>query len=122
MSTSVLSLRTAVSAPLDPTATSGVDPKTTISNFLTVQSLTNFATMTGAISAAWHAVRFFSPADEMMWVPFAIAGIWGLVSFVMSLPALKESGKGDLLAAVFIASINSLILASAVVGLERAST
>jgi hypothetical protein len=54
---------TSVNSPLD--ASNGTDAKPGVSDFLTVQALTNFAAMTGAITAAWNAVQklVVRPAD-----------------------------------------------------------
>lgn len=94
---------------------------TSVSDFLTVQALTNFAAMTGAITAAWHALARLSPMFSSAWVPYAFAGAFGLVSILISSDALKNPGSlkldiGRVMAAIFIAVINALVLASAVVG------
>lgn len=120
--TSLFKTTTTEAAPFDgstPTATAA--GATSVSDFLTVQSLTNFSAMTGAITAAWHALmRANSTMFSSLWVPYAFAAVFGLVSIVISTEGLKKSsGKfdaGKIITAVFIATINALVLASAVVG------
>jgi hypothetical protein len=117
--TSLFKTTTSVESPLD--ASSGDSKKPPVSDFLTVQSLTNFAAMTGAITAAWNGLRVLSPPlFSGIWVPYAFAFLFGIVSILMSLDGLrKENGKadiGNIAGAIFIALINSLVLASAVVG------
>ena len=116
--TNLLKTTTAESAPLD--ASGGAGEKPTVSNFLTVQSLTNFGAMTGAISVAWLALQNLAPWLSPIWVPFVFAGIWGVISIVMSWDGLKnpegQRDVGSVLGAIFIAFINALVLASAVVG------
>jgi len=52
---SLLKVRTSKASPVDPSSADPADT-TTISAFLTTQSLANFAAMTGAIGAAWYAL------------------------------------------------------------------
>jgi len=118
MATNLFTVTTRAESPLDasqPGATKG------ISNFLTLQSFTNFAAMAGAISAAWHALRQLEPALATLWVPYGFAFAWGAISFVMSWNGLRrEHQAGTLLAAAFIAVVNALVLAGAVVGTDAA--
>ena len=99
---------------------------TSISDFLTVQSLTNFAAMTGAITAGWKALERLDPTRfSALWVPYAFAGLFGVVSLLISTNALKSAGKwdaGNVLGAIFIGLLNALVLASAVVGASVATT
>jgi hypothetical protein len=62
---------TSVNSPLD--ASNGTDAKPGVSDFLTVQALTNFAAMTGAITAAWNAVQKLVPEASSLWVPYLFA-------------------------------------------------
>ncbi len=65
MATNLFTVTTRAESPLDasqPGSTRG------ISNFLTLQSFTNFAAMAGAISAAWHALRQVGPFLVTLWV------------------------------------------------------
>jgi hypothetical protein len=96
-------------------AAPGDDPKHSVSNFLTVQSFTNFAAMTGAIAAAWHAMQLVWPSTSAPWVPYVMAFAWGLISVWMSIETIKEP-KSNVAVAIFIAFLNSLVLAGAVVG------
>lgn len=116
--TSVLMTTTAANSPLD--ASTGDTNKPTVSEFLTIQSLANFAAMTGAISAAWHALQHLLPAASSLWVPYGLAVIWGLISVGISYHGLKNAGGEvevpTLAGACFVAFINSLVLAGAVVG------
>ena len=109
---------TSKKSPLD--GSQGHTEKEGVSDFLTVQSLTNFAAMTGAITLAWNGLKLLSPAlFSAIWVPYAFAFLFGVVSILMSLNGLKKEDKSDLgtiAAAIFIAVINALVLASAVVG------
>jgi hypothetical protein len=104
--------------PLDGSAQQGGQPA--VSDFLTIQSLTNFAAMTGAITAAWHALATLDASIfGQVWIPYAFAGLFGAVSIAISPDAMRRNGKWDLGAtasAAFIALINSLVLAGAVVG------
>ena len=118
MATNLFTVTTRAESPLDasqPGAGRG------ISNFLTLQSFTNFAAMAGAISAAWHALRQLDPAMATLWVPYGFAFAWGAISFVMSWEGLRrEHRAGTLLSGAFIALVNALVLAGAVVGTDAA--
>ena len=118
MATNLFTVATRAESPLDasqPGATRG------ISNFLTLQSFTNFAAMAGAISAAWHALRLLEPGLATLWVPYGFAFAWGAISFAMSWSGLRrEREAGTILAAAFIALVNALVLAGAVVGTDSA--
>lgn len=112
---------TSTGSPFD--ASSGIEKGPLVSDFLTVQSFTNFAVMTGAISAAWHGSQKIFPWCQSMWVPYAFAFVWGLISVWISIEGLFESTGtgffrkvGVVLKSVFLALINSLVLAGAVVG------
>jgi hypothetical protein len=120
----VFKTRTAPGSPLD--GSRGNEPGTSVSEFLTVQSFANFAMMAGAIAAAWHALQRVMPGAASIWTPYVCAFAWGVISLLMSLDGLPKppgEGKrpelGTLLAAVFVAFLNSLVLASAVVGTAR---
>ncbi len=116
----VFKTTTSTVSPLD--ASSGTDAKPPVSDFLTVQSFTNFAAMTGAITAAWHALQKLTPMATTLWVPYLCAFIWAITSFLISWDGLKTNNgekKVDLgtgLQACFLAFLNSLVLAGAVVG------
>ena len=117
----LFSVATRSESPLD--ASPAGSGRGGISNFLTLQSFTNFAAMAGAISAAWHALRQLEPALGTLWVPYGMALVWGAISLVMSWDGLrKERQAGAVLAAAFIAMVNSLVLAGAVVGTDAAFT
>jgi len=106
-----------VSTPPDSrfTAVPGDDPRRSVSDFLTTQSFANFAAMTGAVGAAWKALQLVFPSAAALWVPYAIAFAWGLISVWISIEAIKEP-KSNIAVAVFIGFVNSLVLAGAVVG------
>jgi hypothetical protein len=121
---SLFKTTTSVDSPLD--ASSGDVQKPLVSDFLTVQSLTNFAAMTGSITAAWNGLRTLNPQlFSGIWVPYAFAFLFGFVSILISLDGLKKnSGKldfGSIAGAIFIGVINSIVLASAVVGASVAT-
>jgi len=124
--TNVFKTATATTSPLD--GFQNADPQRSVSDFLTVQSFTNFAAMTGAISAAWQAIQRLWPEAASLWVPYAFAGGWAIVSILISLDGLRKadgSGKldaGTVLGAVFVGLINSLVLAGAVVGTQAVVT
>jgi hypothetical protein len=122
----VFKTTTSGESPLD--ASRGTEEKPTVSDFLTVQSFANFALMTGAIAAAWHALQKIMPSATTLWVPYGFAFVWAIISVLISLEGLKKgtdgSGKLDLgtvLGAIFVAAINSLVLAGAVVGTNIAT-
>lgn len=122
----VFKTTTTADSPLD--ASTGTEAKPTVSDFVTVQSFTNFAAMTGAINAAWHALQRLTPEAAAIWVPYLFALVWAIVSFLISLDGLKKTkgGKetwelGTVVGAAFVALINSLVLAGAVVGTNIAT-
>ncbi|MFE3174355.1 hypothetical protein ACFXPA_13480 [Amycolatopsis sp. NPDC059090] len=103
-----------------------------VSDFVTVQSLTNFAAMTGAVSAAWGgAQRFWNPLHGQ-WFPFTLCALFGLVSLLASRPGekmLDASGAAlpgqpssliRWLQPSFIALVNVFVLYGAVVGAASA--
>jgi hypothetical protein len=114
---------TSAKSPLD--GSSGDPGKAPVSEFLTIQALTNFAAMTGAITAAWNGLRALDPRlFSGIWVPYGFALIFGIVSILISLEGLHREGKrdvGTIAGAIFIALINALVLASAVVGATGAA-
>ena len=115
---SIFTVTTSAAAPLDASL-EGPPRTASISNFITLQSFTNFAAMTGAISAAWHALQRLDPALAAVWVPYAMAALWAVISLAMSWQGLRrEKQLGSLLAAVFVGAINALVLAGAVVGTD----
>lgn len=100
-------------------AAAGGAPAASISAFLTTQSFTNFAAMTGAILAAWHVLQLLSPVCASHWVPFIFAMVWAAVSVGTSWKGLKtrgELGAGGVAQAVVVALLNGLVLAGAVIG------
>lgn len=122
----VFKTTTTADSPLD--GSTGTETKPAISDFITVQSFTNFAAMTGAITAAWHALQRLTPAAAAIWVPYLFALAWAIVSFLISLDGLKKIKGGQekleletLVGALFVALINSLVLAGAVVGTNIAT-
>ena len=122
----VFKTTTTTHSPLD--ASNGTDEKPAISDFLTVQSFANFSAMTGAITAAWHALQTLTPHAAAVWVPYVFAFVWAIVSFTTSIDGLNKTidGKqvletGTVVGAVFVAAINALVLAGAVVGTNIAT-
>jgi len=128
MAVNVFKTTTSEESPLD--ASAGTEAKPAVSEFLTIQSLTNFATMTGAITAAWRALQTLMPTASTIWVPYVFAFIWAFVSFLISIEGLKTTKKngsrklelGTVLGAILIAFINSLVLAGAVIGTNVATS
>ena len=121
------STETPLSGSVAPAGTAVSNTTTaTVSDFLTIQSLANFSAMTGAFTIAWNALQKLD-ADRFsgLWVPYVLAGIFAIVSLVTSLEGLKKNGElqpGQILSAAFIAFLNALVLASAVVGAESVTT
>jgi hypothetical protein len=124
---SLFKTTTSADAPFDGSAVRGAAAGDTVSvsGFLTVQALTNFAAMTGAITAAWHALILLDATRfSGLWVPYTFAAIFGLVSMLISIDAFKEGGKWNwrkVIVASFVAIINVLVLAGAVVGMGLAT-
>jgi len=121
----VFKTTTAGASPLD--ASVGTDQKPAVSDFLTVQAFTNFAAMTGAITAAWHGLQRLMPQASSLWVPYGCAFAWGLISVLISLDGLKKTGStklelGVVAQALFLALINALVLGGAVVGTAVATS
>ena len=109
----------------DVTDGSTGDPtKAGVSDFLTIQSFTNFAAVSGAITAAWHAVQSLNSTAFGLWFPYACAFLWATVSYQISKEGLsKADGDGGKTVpwgvtgqALFFAFINALVLAGSVVG------
>ena len=123
---SLFKTTTSEGAPLDASRGDSSNGQQ-VSDFLTIQSLTNFGAMTGAITLAWGALKTLSPQIfSAIWVPYVFALLFGLVSILMSIEGLKKGNGGKLDAgsvagAVFIGVINALVLASAVVGASAAT-
>ena len=120
MALSILKTSVSPANPVDGSSGEGTSPPQ-VSDFLTLQSLTNFGAMTGAITAAWNALKVLDVNRfSTVLVPFAFAFAFAIVSFLISLDGLKDTaGKynaGVVAGTIFIGIINSLILASAVVG------
>jgi hypothetical protein len=84
-----------------------------VSDFVTVQSLTNFAAMTGALTAAWAGLRQVPWAFlDSKWIPFILSVFFGVISYIVSdLPGSREKWAAGL-----IGFLNALILFAAVVG------
>jgi hypothetical protein len=92
----------------------------TASNFLTVQSLTNFAAMTGALTVAWKALSALSSTTfATQWTPFWMAVIWLFVSLIMT-ATQQKSGEWlkNLPAWFFIGAVNTFVLFAAVIGIH----
>ena len=87
----VFKTTTTSDSPLD--ASRGTEAKPAVSDFLTVQSFTNFAAMTGAITAAWHALQNVMPWASTLWVPYVAAFIWAIISLLISIDGLRETGN-----------------------------
>lgn len=58
----------------------GDNTKAGVSDFLTVQSFTNFAAVSGAITAAWQAVQTLNQGFFGLWFPYACAFVWAIIS------------------------------------------
>jgi hypothetical protein len=123
---SLFKTTTAADAVID--ASGGETTKPAVSDFLTVQSFANFAAMSGAITAAWHAVQLLLPAASGIWFPYGCAFVWAVISILISRDGLVQrdaSGSmgitvGTYAQVCFIGLINALVLASSVVGANAA--
>jgi hypothetical protein len=76
--------------------------------------------------AAEHALQNLTPGAAAIWVPYAFALVWAIVSLLISIDGLKKTNDrkielGTLVGAIFVALINSLVLAGAVVGTNIAA-
>lgn len=128
MAINLFKTTTTAESPLD--ASAGTEAKPAVSDFLTIQSFTNFAAMTGAITAAWRALQTLMPAASTIWVPYVFAFVWAFISFLISIDGLKTIKKngtkklelGTILGSILIAFLNSLVLAGAVVGTNVATS
>jgi hypothetical protein len=105
--------------------TKSVEPadQTTASEFLTVQSLTNFAAMTGALTVAWKAlIALSSTSFSTQWTPFFMALAWFVVSLVTTVAqqdsAADRKNVGSWASWTFIGLVNSLVLFAAVIGIK----
>lgn len=96
--------------------------QTKISEFLTVQSLVNFAAMTGAITVAWKALQTLNHTFfASHWVPFVFAVAWLAVSLLASATQPNSAlgrNYGAWAVAIFIGLLNALVLFAAVVGIS----
>lgn len=103
--------------------TMGIAPadQVMVSDFLTVQSLTNFAAMTGAITVAWKALEAVDHGSfSTQWTPFVMALIWLIVSLTTTAAreATVRKSVGFWAPAIFIGAINSLVLFGAVIDIN----
>jgi hypothetical protein len=101
------------SAGIRTGASIGADPTKEVSDFITVQSFTNFAAMTGAFAAAWGAARQVDAhVFGGVWLPLVLCLAFGAVSLIAS-----DLGRDPRrwLQAGLIALVNSLVLLGAVV-------
>ncbi|OKJ97398.1 hypothetical protein [Amycolatopsis sp. CB00013] len=104
---------------------------TSVSDFITVQSLTNFAAMTGAIAAAWGGGQSLWSPLRGGWFPFVLCALFGLVSLLVSRPGATVLGtEGQpvanqpkavfrVLQPSFIALVNVFVLYGVVLGRRR---
>jgi hypothetical protein len=89
------------------------DGTKTVSDFVTVQSLTNFSAMTGVITTVWGALQATTHFFDSRWVPFTLCLIFGVASFISS---GIDGNIRKWFPALFIALINSLALFGAILG------
>lgn len=92
---------------------------TSVSEFLTVQSLANFAAMSAAIAAAWRVLEKVHPAFASMWLPWGLALGWLVVSLLLSKAGAppQKALTGYWIPLAFIGLLNSTILVAAVAGI-----
>ena len=97
------------------------DDQAKSSAFLTVQSFTNFAAATGAITTAWLALKVANKdMFEGAWVPLTLSVLWLVVSLVASAQAAEEKKVSFWVSSLFLGFMNSLTLFAAVVGASTA--
>jgi hypothetical protein len=106
-------------APYDGAVDGGAN--TSVSDFLTLQSVTNFAVMSTALAGAWKGLQKLDAGlFSGIWVPYALAGVFGALSVIMSWDAYKKPDGsrdgGKIGMAVFLGFLNSMALASAIIG------
>ncbi len=99
-----------------------------VSDFVTVQSLTNFAAMTGGIAAAWGGAQSLWAPLRGLWFPFVLCVLFGTVSLVASRPGAAVMGTDGQevsdqpssfvrwLQPSFIALVNTFVLYGAILG------
>lgn len=122
----VFKTTTSRNSPLDGSSGTAGDT-TNVSDFLTVQTFMNFGAMTGAITVAWRGLGVLMPAAKSYWVPYGLAFGWAIISVILSIEGLGSATSGStgqkigtLLQGIFVAFINALVLAEAVVGTNTA--
>jgi hypothetical protein len=96
--------------------------QTEISSFLTIQSLTNFASVTGAITIAWKALQALDESTfTSQWTPFLLSVAWLLASLALSANAAdKETRRSGAFWAsvIFVGLLNMLVLFAAALGIS----
>lgn len=95
------------------------------SAFLTVQSFTNFAAATGAITGAWLALQALNEQHfSGRWVPFVLSCLWLVVSLITSAQAGAASEKKTSfwVSSIFLGFMNALTLFAAVIGVSGSVT
>lgn len=89
-----------------------------VSEFLSLQSLTNFGAMTGGILAAWKGLQLLLPNMDSRWVPFSFVVLFAVFSLAASWRGLKKDNKfnfGNVVGAILVGAINSLVLFGAII-------
>jgi hypothetical protein len=100
------------------TADMNADGQVKSSAFLTVQSFTNFAAATGAISAAWQALKALNSSFDSAIAPFLLSVAWLATCLITSYQAGAAGDKkaSFWMSSVFLGLMNCLTLFAAVLG------
>jgi hypothetical protein len=91
------------------------------SDFLTVQSFTNFAAVTGAVTTAWKALESLnSSLFGPNYTPFCLALLWLVVSVSLAVQADRSHVRTWAFwsSSLFIGTLNALVIFAAVIGLS----
>lgn len=79
--------------PLNGNVSNQLASPATASDFITVQSLANFAVMAGAVAAAWGGAASLAPVLHGRWFLFMLCAVFGLAS-VLTTPSPDPAASG----------------------------
>jgi hypothetical protein len=99
------------------------DQKSKVVDFVTQQSFLTFSVSTAVGKAIWRGFQaVFAHWADSIWVPFALAVLFGLTQFAIAMTNDKSKLESwAALAAFGIATTNTLVLWFAVLGVEPAA-
>lgn len=93
----------------------GEGEHTSVSEFLTVQSLSNFPVVAAAISTTWGGLRVAWSGFDYYYTPAVFCLFYAVVSMVTS---DLDRNHRVVISAAFVAVVNSMVLFSAVIGVS----